>query len=106
VPAHDFDSRSQTRDSIDVDEIVNSDAAAVRRAGRGEQGAAVRNARNMYAQTQTGLGRDNLRSKTACNARGLVEDLAHVQTEVVRLLEDRGKEINARTGWVCIRRCP
>ena len=100
MPAHDFDSRSQTRDSIDVDAIVNSDAAAARRAGRGFW----HNARKLYAQP--GLGRDNLRSKTACNARGLVEDLAHVQTEVVRLLEDRGKEINARTGWVCFRRGP
>lgn len=87
---HDIDPLSQTRSSIERNEIDNSEAAE----RRAKEEAGVM--KTLYAQP--GLGRDNLRSKTACNARGLVEDLAHVETAVARLLKDRGKDINARTG--------
>ena len=44
--------------------------------------------------------RDNLRSRNASNARQLVKDLTHVETEVAQLLEDRGKEINPHNGRI------
>jgi hypothetical protein len=98
-----FDSAngSQTGASSRLSELSQSvgTAAASRHGGRGGEGAAcVRNARVQY--NQPGLGRDNLRSSTASNVRGMVEDLAHVETDVARLLKDRGKEINPRNGRI------
>jgi len=46
------------------------------------------------------FGRDSLRSRNASNARQLVKDLTRVETEVARLLEDRGKEINPQNGRI------
>ena len=44
--------------------------------------------------------RDNLRSRTATNALQIVKDLTKSETEVERILQDRGKEINPRTGRI------
>lgn len=96
-----FDARSQTRASSRLSEWSESldTAAASRHDGRGGEGAdVVRNARMQY--NQPGLGRDNLRSTTASNVRGMVEDLAYLESDVARLLKDRGKEINPRNGRI------
>ena len=44
--------------------------------------------------------RDNYRSKTASQARELVQDLGAQQSQVARMLRDKGKEINPKTGRI------